>query len=162
MAGISGKPGPLAKRDEDRVRRNKTGEDGVETKEFVLEGEVKPPAGVRFGEPTVQALWDALKKSVNRQFYEPTDWAYAVIVLGMWDAVLAKGGIPGAMLLTALDGMMSRLLVTEADRRRLKIEAKRAPVEKQATHKASDFYQRMFEEQRQERVLQAVPNQDAG
>lgn len=151
-----GATGPIPKRPEDRLRRNKTGEDGVADTTYVVEGEVKPPAGIRFGEPAVQRIWDALKTSVNKQFYEPTDWAYAVLTLTLWDETLKKGQIPGAMLLSALDGMMSKLLMTEADRRRLRIEAKREKKEVVAKAKASDFYQQAFEEQQRAR-LHAVP-----
>lgn len=148
--------GPLPKKPEDRVRRNKTGEDGLEFKTYELEGVVQPPRLTRsFANKDVQALWEALKVSVNRQVYEPVDWAYAKIVLTLWDDVLTKNEIPGAMLLTALDGMMSKLLVSEADRRRLKIEAKRTAPQVDDKAKSSDFYRQAFKEQ-QDRRLRAV------
>lgn len=153
-----GLTGPLPKNPEDRVRRNKTGEDGLGDEVYELEGEVKPPAGIRFGEEVVQAMWEALKKSVNRQFYEPTDWAYAVLTLTQWDNVLKKGEVPGAMLLSALDGMLSKMLVTEADRRRLRIHARRQKQETEQKVKASDFYQQAFQEQQRAR-LRAVSSQ---
>lgn len=148
-----GERGPLPKRPEDRVRRNKTDENGFEFKTFELEGEVKPPVlERRFANKNVQALWEALKISVNRQVFEPVDWAYAKIVLTLWDEVLTKNEIPGAMLLTALDGMMSKLLVSEADRRRLKIEAKRVTPQVDDKAKSSDFYRQAFEEQQRARL----------
>lgn len=157
-----GARGPLPKDPEDRVRRNKTNDDGLSDEIFQMDGEVKPPAGVRFGEDVVQAMWEALKKSVNRKFYEPTDWAYAVLTLTMWDNVLKKGEVPGAMLLTALDNMTGRMLMTEGDRRRLKIFARREKleVEREKT-KASDFYERAFQEQQRNR-LRAVASEDVG
>lgn len=154
-------PGPLPKNPEDRVRRNKTGEDGLGDEIIAMEGEVKPPAGIRFGEPVVQMMWDALKKSVNREFYEPTDWAYAVLTLTQWDNVLVKGEVPGAMLLTALDGMLGRMMVTEADRRRLKVFARREKKESEVKSRGSDFYRKAFEEQ-QKRHLKSVANEETG
>lgn len=151
--------GPLPKNPEDRLRRNKTGDDGLGDEVFHLEGQVFPPVNIRFEIPVVQAMWDALKTSVNRQFYEPTDWAYAVLTLTQWDAVLKKGDVPGAMLLSALDGMLSKMLVTEGDRRRLKIFARRERQEVQTvTKKASDFYQQAFEEQQRQRRLHLLPD----
>lgn len=155
-------PGPLPKDPEDRVRRNKTGEDGLSDEIIQMDGEVKPPAGIRFGESVVQMMWEALKKSVNRKFYEPTDWAYAVLTLTQWDNVLKKGEVPGAMLLTALDGMLARMMVTEADRRRLKIFARREKIETEVKTRGSDFYKQAFEEQQRRRRLAAVPEENAG
>jgi hypothetical protein len=148
-------PGPLPKDPEDRVRRNKTGEDGIPYETYELEGEVKPPSlDLPFATKEVQELWEALKKSVNREFYEPTDWIYAKMTLRMWDSVLTKNEVPGAMLLSALDGMLSKMLVTEADRRRLKIDAKRTKPEKKPQNKASDRYRQLFEDHKHLRAVQ--------
>lgn len=154
-------PGPLPKNPEDRARRNKTGEDGLGDEIIEMDGEVKPPSGIRFLEPEVQAMWDALKKSVNRKFYEPTDWAYAVLTLKLWDNALLKKEVPSAMLLQALDGMLGKMLMTEGDRRRLKIFAKRERKEEEVTAKASDFYRIAFEEQQRQRRLHSVANEDS-
>lgn len=148
-------PGPLPKDPEDRVRRNKTGEDGLGLEYYDLDGEVKPPALDRpFATKEVQEMWEALKKSVNRKFFEPTDWIYAKITLRMWDDVLTKGDVPGAMLLTALDSMLGRMLVTEADRRRLKIKANRqTPAKEDDKPKASDNYRKLFNDHAKLRVV---------
>jgi hypothetical protein len=152
-------PGPLPKDPEDRVRRNKTNENGLEDEIFELEGEVKPPSGIYFADPEVTRMWESLKTSVNRRFYEPTDWSYAVLTLKMWDAVLIKNEVPGAMLLSALDGMLTKMLMTEGDRRRLKIFARREKKEVEKKVKASNFYQQAFEEQGRERRLRSVANE---
>jgi hypothetical protein len=154
--------GPLPKNPEDRIRRNKTGDDGLGDEVFQMEGEVKPPRGVKFEQPVVQAIWDALLISVNRKFYEPTDWAYAVLTLTQWDNVIQEGKAPGAMLLTALDNMSSKLLLTEGDRRRMKIFAKREKQEAKVQVKASDFYRKTFEEQQRQRRLNPVPDERTG
>lgn len=140
-------PGPLPKDPEERVRRNRTGEDGLDYQSFELEGEVKPPAlDLPFATKEIQEMWEAMKKSVLREVYEPTDWIYAKLTLRMWDSVLTKGEVPGAMLLSALDGMLSKMMVTESDRRRLKISAKRTPKADVAKEKASDKYKQLFDD----------------
>lgn len=140
------KPGPVGKTDEDRVRRNKTSEDGLVTQTFSLDDAVKIPKGT-FVTDVIQDLWNALTISVNVQFYEPTDWAYAKLTLTMWDKVLEAGGIPAAMMLASLDSMATKLLLTEGDRRRLKIEVQRGAVKAETGPSASDFYRDQFEKQ---------------
>ncbi len=139
-------PGPIPKREEDRVRRNKTGEDGLAVQSFSLEDPVKIPKA-EFNNPLVQRIWDAMTISVNVQFYEPTDWAYAELTLTMWDKLLVEGKVPAAMMLASLDSMMTKLLLTEGDRRRLKIEAQRGPTVDADKTNASDFYREQFKKQ---------------
>jgi hypothetical protein len=144
-----GQRGPLPKREDQRVRRNKTGEDGLEVDKFDLEGEVLVPWAV-FEHSYVQGLWQSLQESVTKELYEPTDWQYARIALKLLDDALMADKMPGAMLISALDGMLGKMLVTEADRRRLKIEASRSG-EKEAgklIDAASTFRDR-FERQRE-------------
>lgn len=139
-------PGPIPKRDEDRLRRNKTGEDGLAVQTFNLDDKVKIPKA-KFTNDVIQELWDALTISVHVEFYEPTDWAYAKLTLKTWDDVISKNAIPAAMMLSSLDSMAARLLLTEGDRRRMKIEVQRGAVEKTAGVNASDFYKQQFEKQ---------------
>lgn len=138
--------GPIGKRDEEKVRRNKTGEDGLETKNFSMEDPVKIPKA-SFENPEVQGIWNALQISVNVQYFEPTDWAYAIFALTRIDNALQKGE-PGAMMMSALDNMLKQLAMTEAERRRLKIEAHRGTIE-ETTEGASEMYEKIFEAQRQ-------------
>jgi len=148
-----GERGPIGKRDEDRVRRNATSETGVETTEFILEAEVKIPPKT-FIHPTIQGLWLAIKKSVNVKYYEPSDWWYAILTLEIWDDILSAGKRPGAMELSALDSMLGKMLITEADRRRVKIEAKRGTPDAQKVEQgASAYYKEQFEKQAMLRVV---------
>lgn len=142
-------PGPLPKRSEERVRRNKTGEDGLELDQYDLDGEVLIPWAV-FEHSFVQGLWKSLEESVNVQYYEPTDWQYARLTLHILDQTLMDNKIPGAMMLSALDSMLSKMLITEADRRRLKIEAKRnGPSINGDVVSAADRFKERFEAQRE-------------
>jgi hypothetical protein len=141
-----GVKGPIPKRDDERVRRNTTGEDGLETKNFSMSDPVKIPDAF-FENDEVQGMWAALQISVNVQYFEPTDWAYAIFVLTRIDRGLAKGE-PGAMMMSAWDGLLKQLAMTETERRRIKIEAHRG-VQAEEETQASDYYEKMFEKQRE-------------
>lgn len=118
MAGVKGKGGPVPKRSSQRRRRNKEG--AVET--VVATGDVhgEPLAG-EHSELAVR-FWDGLRHSGQAQFYEPSDWAVAELIVFAIDSFAAK---PSAMMLASLNSMMSNLLVTEGDRRRVKLELER-------------------------------------
>lgn len=141
-----GERGPIPKRDEERVRRNAPAEGDIQTSSFNIDEPVKIPSAT-FIHPTVKGLWNSLKASVNVQYYEPTDWWYAILTLELWDDILSAGKRPGAMELSALDSMLQRMLITEADRRRVKIEAKRGSKESSSGPKASDFYREQMNKQ---------------
>lgn len=139
-----GERGPVGKRDEERIRRNSTSDGGLATQKFSMDEEVRPPKNVSFEDPEVQGIWNALLKSVNVKFFEPTDWAYAVFALRQMDKVLKGDRLPGAMLLKTLDDMLNKLLLTEGERRRVRIEAQRGTsVEEGAT--VSQMYRDAFE-----------------
>jgi hypothetical protein len=140
------KPGPVPKDPEERLRRNKTGEDGIEPSSYQLDSTVVIPTRT-FQHPTVQLIWVSLKKSVNVKFFEPVDWAYAILALEQWEEELRSGTTMGAMKLQALTGMLERCLIIAADRRKLRIEADRSSAEKEKKTKASDFYRNAFNEQ---------------
>lgn len=125
--------GPIGKRDEERVRRN-VPEDPTVT--VMMPGLVViPPLGdVSFaGEthPLVVDMYQAMKDSACVKFFEPTDWAYARLTLHTLNAELVSAsqqGRPiGAMKTTAINQMLSALLLTEGDRRRARLEIERAP-----------------------------------
>jgi hypothetical protein len=125
-----GERGPIPKREEERVRRNKTGEDGRETETVTMVGKVEVPK-VEFVTPVVQQLWASLPLSGQAKYYEPSDWSYAVLTLNILDNVLADGKVPSAMMLASVDGMMKSLLLTEGERRRMRLEVQRVEAEAQ-------------------------------
>lgn len=143
-----GKPGPIPKDPEQRVRRNKTSEDGLESEQFEMDEEVLVPWAV-FEHSFVQGLWESLEKSVNKKFYEPSDWQYARLTLHLWDKVLMDNKVPTAMMIASLDSMLSKMLVTEGDRRRLKIEAKRQKKQDAQLINAEQLFRERFEKQRE-------------
>lgn len=144
-------PGPMPKDPSERVRRNKTGEDGIEPSTYVLDSTVVIPSR-EFRHPTVELVWKSLKKSVNIKFFEPVDWAYAILILEQWEEELRSGERMGAMKLQALTSALERVLIIAADRRKLKIEADRSVAEVEKKNKASDFYKQEFIKQAKRRL----------
>lgn len=123
-----GTRGPVGKRSDQKVRRNKTGEDGIATDKIEMVGPVDvPKLDLNFPpHPLVQSLWESLPDSGQTRYWEPSDWQYARVALYALDDLLTKSpkGI-SAMKLTAVDGMLKSLLLTEGERRRVKIEVER-------------------------------------
>lgn len=130
-----GNRGPIGKRDEERIRRN-IPEDPTVTVQ--MQGLVTiPDLGdmSHLGEthPLVVEMYEAMKQSASIKYFEPTDWAFARLTLYTLNQELiaaAHNGKPvGAMKLTAINQMLSALLLTEGDRRRARLEIDRAPTE---------------------------------
>lgn len=117
-------PGPVPKRDEDRIRRNTP---DVETDKLEIEGEViVPPLNMPFDpHPMVVDFYSSLVISGQAKFYEPSDWEYARLVCFIMHNVVSSPR-PSSEMFKALQTAMSNLLVTEGDRRRLRLEIVRA------------------------------------
>lgn len=88
-------------------------------------GTYRVPAARSEWHPGAKELWNALKKSDQTYFYQPSDWAYAHSWIGLFSDQLFSEK-PSAMMLAAFDSAMSRLLVTEGDRRRARIELEKS------------------------------------
>jgi hypothetical protein len=135
---MAGTRGPIGKRDEERVRRNAP-TDPTET--VVVHGAVQIP---EMGDlsydgrthPLVTEMYESIKQSAAVKYYEPTDWQYARLTLYTLNQELIAAqdwGKPiGAMKLTAINQMLSSLLLTEGDRRRVRLEIERSPGESPA------------------------------
>ncbi|UJD20844.1 terminase small subunit [Mycobacterium phage Zimmer] len=130
---MAGTRGPIGKRDEERVRRN-VPENPTET--VVVHGAVVIPelGDISFnGEthPLITDMYDAMKASAAVKYYEPTDWQFARLTLFTLNQELIfardNGKPVGAMKLTAINQMLSALLLTEGDRRRVRLEIERNP-----------------------------------
>ena len=128
-----GVKGPIGKRDEERVRRN-IPENQTETVTMI--GTVKiPELGDMSYEgethPLISEMYDAIKASAAVKYYEPTDWQFARLTLYTLNQELIasrhQGKPVGAMKLTAINQMLSALLLTEGDRRRVRLEIERQP-----------------------------------
>ena len=135
-------PGPPPKRDDERRRVNKP---DIETTKVdiseLAQLEVEIPKGDENWHPVARLWYDGLTRSGMAQFYEPSDWATAYIlaesmsrdlkpqpiVVGQGeDATIEWVVIPlkGSSLSAYLKGF-SALMVTEGDRRRVRIELTR-------------------------------------
>jgi len=133
-------PGPPPKRDEERRRRNK---DVVPTEKVdiaeLASHEVEIPLPEEDWHPIAKMLFSSLKASGQAIFMEPSDWAVAYLVaesisrdleeqvVGITESgsvVRAEIPLKGASL-SAYAKMFSSLMVTEGDRRKLKIELER-------------------------------------
>lgn len=71
--------------------------------------------------PIAKKMWESLKQSGQADFFQQSDWAFAYSL--MEDLSYYKKGVKrsGQMLATIMSAL-ERLLVTEADRRRARVE----------------------------------------
>lgn len=126
-----GTRGPAPKRSDQRRRRNKrpetvtapTGKSGG-----AGGGSRRPPVRAHW-HPLAKTWYRALAESGQSAFYEPSDWATA-LVLGeaLSKHLQADEPLQASLLATFLKGS-SMLLATEADRRRLVVELQRAQID---------------------------------
>lgn len=140
-------PGPTPKRSEERRRRNK---EGVEVQKVdiaqLAAADVEIPVADQDWHPVAHGWYESLKKSGQAIFYEPSDWMTAYVLAETLSRELdpqpmtvteedddgnehqifkmVKLPIKGATLTALLKGMTA-LMITEGDRRRLKIELER-------------------------------------
>lgn len=118
-------PGPVPKRPDERVRRN---DDVIPTDKIEVFGDVVvPPLNMPFDpHPLVIDFYDGLINSAQAALYEASDWEYARIVCFMLQTLVTSSK-PSSEMYKAWQTATSNLLVTEGDRRRLRIEIARAP-----------------------------------
>lgn len=121
MPGKPGSGGPPPKRESQRRRNNKP---VVPVTKAVSSGEVAGPELEGDHSDLGRRWWEALRRSGQSQFFEPSDWAQARIAVVAIDVFAEK---PSAALLLAINTASVGLLVTEGERRRLHIELERAP-----------------------------------
>ncbi|UXE03077.1 terminase small subunit [Mycobacterium phage Happiness] len=140
-----GDRGPIGKRSDQRVRRNKT--DNPVTK-LPARGPVKQPQiGIPDAHPVVTQLWDSLAHSAQAQFYEPSDWAYARMALHFANQLLWSEK-PNGQILATVNSMLNGLLVSEGDRRRVQLEIERNQADAVVVDVAAMFAQQLGAQQR--------------
>lgn len=117
-----GTRGPIPKRSDQKIRRNK---EEVPVDKVTAIGSVRiPELGFDNPHPLVESLYKSLTLSAQRQYYEPSDWEYARFALHFADQLL-KSEKPSAVMLASVTGMLNDLLVSEGDRRRVRMEIER-------------------------------------
>ncbi|QJD52056.1 terminase small subunit [Mycobacterium phage MA5] len=140
-----GERGPVRKRSDQRIRRNK---DAVPTEKVVAIGTMQvPELGFEDPHPIVRDLYEALKDSAQSRYYEPSDWQYARLALHFIDGLLKSPKVNGQVLATA-NQMLSSLLVSEGDRRRVQLEVERQQAEGVVVDVAEMFAKQLGAQQR--------------
>ncbi|MGW1740020.1 phage terminase small subunit [Nocardia sp. NPDC001965] len=117
-----GTRGPVPKRSDERIRRNK---DEVPIEKIEAIGPVEvPDLGFKNPHPLVKDLYDSLSQSAQSQFYEPSDWQYARTALFFLDKLL-RSARPNGQMLATVNSMFTDLLLSEGARRRVRLEVER-------------------------------------
>lgn len=138
------KSGPIPKRSEERTRRNKLDESGLELKKGNAFGvEAIPPAREDWPDE-VHQWYKALAESGMSTYYEMSDWAQALIIGDALAEFYSRD--PGRRSWQMVDTVlkhMATLGTTEGERRRMRIELEPASVpEKSAAEKAKDRWKK--------------------
>ena len=114
-----GQRGPAPKRSNQRRRQNKRDVEKASANEKTY-----GPALTGRHTAIAKRFYAALRRSGQAQFFEPSDWAAAELVVAAIDEFARS---PNAALLSSIRAAMAGLLVTEADRRRIGLELERTP-----------------------------------
>lgn len=125
-----GQRGPVPKRSSERRRRNADSKPDVVTLKGVGRVEAKP-ADEKWHE-IARDWYESLAQSGQALFYEPSDWAAARFVaseLSVYCRTPAK--LRSAVKFASLWTSMSDLLTTEGERRRVRLEIERDPVQQE-------------------------------
>jgi len=132
--------GPIPKRDEERIRRN---ENVVPLTTVPMLGTVVvPELMVQEPHDLVVSLWESLADSGQSKYYEPSDWAYAQLTMHVIDGMLKSSRGISSLILSEVNKMMSNLLVTEGDRRRVRMEVARQTAKEESAKviQAADMF----------------------
>lgn len=123
-----GSRGPVPKRTDQR-RRTNTDPAGPVTKVPAAAGAASPrgkraavmPSANREWHSIARRWYMSLARSGQREFYQPSDWMQAYVAAEILSRLLSAEKL-SAVGIAAWDAMAARLLVTEGDRRRMRIE----------------------------------------
>jgi len=114
-------PGPVANRSEDLARpRERRGSNEMSVTKGELRKVTIPHADTDW-HPIARKLWDSLKTSGQADFYQNSDWLFAYAVIDDL-SVYKKSGRRSSQMAQVVYAALGRLLVTEADRRAVRIE----------------------------------------
>lgn len=110
--------GPVPERSDRRRRANRPEVD-IETAPGA--SRVTAPTPLPGWHPIALSWYESLALSGQSFWYQPSDWAEAVFLAEVMSEALTAGSINGPKLSAILSGA-SRLMTTEGDRRRMRIE----------------------------------------
>jgi hypothetical protein len=140
---LMGTRGPVPKPSDKRLgHRAKAESDSISTVPAAVDVEI--PEAEELWHPIAQRWFKSLAKSGQHVFFEPSDWAEACFIAEVMSRALISDKLSGPVV-AAIQAGTSRLLATEGDRRRLRIELERAsPIDadEEAAVTALDQYRR--------------------
>lgn len=120
-----GVKGPIPKRSTEghRITQARKFEHGVEPVNVIAD-KVEPPEPDPGWHPIAMKLWESVKQSTFTRYYEPSDW---IILYSACDDLsnYKKQERRSPTMLAAVNTMLTSLLLTEGDRRRVQIEINR-------------------------------------
>lgn len=137
-----GARGPVPKRSDQRVRRNK---DEVEVEKVTPIGAkmvVQPPLAIQDPHPLIVDFYYSLGESAQAQFFEPSDWQYARFVMHHANAMI-RSSKPSAQMFAGVTAALNDLLVSEGARRRVRVEIEREQKKGQVVDVAEMFRKRL-------------------
>nr|DAV69530.1 MAG TPA: hypothetical protein [Caudoviricetes sp.] len=120
-----GVKGPIPKRSTEghRITQARKFEHGVEPVNVIAD-KVEPPEPDPGWHPIAMKLWESVKQSTFTRYYEPSDW---IVLYSACDDLsnYKKQERRSPTMLAAVNTMLTSLLLTEGDRRRVQIEINR-------------------------------------
>lgn len=129
-----GARGPVPKRSQERRRRNSDSQANT----VKVSGAVAAPACPKDAHPIARRWYRSLRLSGQAQYYEPSDWVAALLLVEQMSrllnpqTIITKAGDAlviesplGGKEFTAIWSAMNDLFTTEAARRRARIEVER-------------------------------------
>lgn len=134
--------GAMPKRSDQVIRRNQP---EVPITKVTAIGVVPiPELGIPNPHPIVRDMYESLRNSAQSKYYEPSDWQYARLTLHFVNK-LVRSKTPSAMMLATANTMLTSLLMTEGDRRRVRMEIERqqAPADEKVATVADLFKERL-------------------
>lgn len=111
--------GPIPKRQDQRRRRNKP---EIQYTRGRRRNNMQVPGPDPDWHPLAANYYKAFVDSGQTDFFEPSDWAHLVDILDDVSHYKRRYQGRSANMRQALDSALSRLLVAEGDRRRMRIE----------------------------------------
>lgn len=137
-----GTRGPVPKRSDERIRRNK---EDVPIEKVTAIGTVGiPELGIEDPHPFIADFYKSLQDSAQSRYYEPSDWQYARwLCMAMDDYITGKK--PSAVMFQSINAALSDLLITEGERRRVRLEIERGQTDEPGTvTEIADYFKKRF------------------
>jgi hypothetical protein len=120
-----GSRGPIPKRSDLRMGHPHEAQNPADVTRVQLNGVVEPPElGFEPDHEIVAEIWESVKLSGQSIFYEPSDWTMLKFWLMQLETYLNHPG--RATMLDVIASNLSAFLLTEGDRRRMKMEIDRS------------------------------------